>query len=110
MSRPTARIPDEDTLDAIRQVLDAHPVSFALLYGSAATEGMREGSDIDIDLADVRTMPSRFAYVVFDRGELLVGSETDRERLRGEAAGDEPTVSGARERVAAAVDRLHQES
>jgi hypothetical protein len=43
MSRPTARIPDEDTLDAIRQVLDAHPVLFALLYGSAVTEGMREG-------------------------------------------------------------------
>lgn len=35
-------------LEAIRRVLRKHPVRLGLLYGSAVSEDMHPGSDIDI--------------------------------------------------------------
>jgi predicted nucleotidyltransferase len=71
---------------------------------------LEEAVSLDVDIVDIHTMPPRFGRVVFDQGILLLGSEQRRAELERDVAGDELTVSDARERVASAVDRLHEES
>ena len=130
--------PDESIRAEIQRVLSAHPVSFAMLFGSAARESIAAADDIDlavefethrpsdagysdiylklvddlestlsmeIDIVDVHTMNESFAAVVFDEGEVLVG-EDRRSELAASVAGSEPSAERARDRVAAAADRL----
>lgn len=61
---------------------------------------------IDVDIVDVHSMTPRFARVVFDTGEILIGSEKRRNELERELAGELLSVEEARERVSAAVARL----
>jgi predicted nucleotidyltransferase len=73
-------------------------------------------SDLDdalscnVDVVDVHTMSPQFAYVVFDEGMLLLGSETRREEIRCTIVGESPSVSEGRDRVSAAAKRLREES
>jgi len=61
---------------------------------------------ISVDVVDVHTMSPQFARAAFDDGTVLIGSTAKRAELEEELAGAELTVADARERVAAAVDRL----
>lgn len=65
---------------------------------------------VDVDVVDVHTMSPEFARVAFDDGVRLVGSDDRRRELERAIAGDEPSVADARERVAAAANRLREES
>jgi len=65
-------------------------------------------TSFDIDLVDVYTMPESFASAVFDGGEVILGSETERATLESELTGDEPSKEEAKNRVAAAVERLRE--
>ncbi|MFQ3476078.1 nucleotidyltransferase domain-containing protein [Halonotius sp. F2-221B] len=133
---------DSDTDGSIRaeiqRVLSAHPVSFAMLFGSAARESIATADDIDlavefgthrptddgysdvylklvgdlesalstdVDIVDVHTMDESFATVVFDEGEVLVGNDR-RSELTANVTGERPSAERARDRVAAAADRL----
>jgi predicted nucleotidyltransferase len=69
-----------------------------------------ETLSVAVDIVDVHTMPPAFARVVFDQGILLLGTDQRRVELEQPIAGDELTVNDARKRVAAAVDRLREES
>lgn len=71
---------------------------------------LEETLSVAVDVVDVHTMPPEFARVVFDQGLLLLGTDQRRADLEQAIAGDEPTVNEARKRVAAAVDRLREES
>jgi hypothetical protein len=71
---------------------------------------LEETLSVTVDIVDVHTMPPEFARVVFDQGILLRGTEQRRSELEQAIAGDELTVSEARERVAAAADRLREGS
>ena len=138
--RPEARI-DEATRKRLKRVLGEHPVSFAMLFGSAGCGTMSDTSDLDlaveftslrpsdngysqaylqlisaiddavsrsVDVVDIYSMPPTFARAAFDNGEILVGSDAQRERLERELVGEASTVADAYERVAAAVDRLRE--
>lgn len=66
--------------------------------------------DVDVDLVDVHSAEPTFLRAAFDDGQLLVGSERRRSSLERALAGDRPKVDDARERVAAAVERLREGS
>jgi len=137
---------DSDTDGSIRaeiqRVLSAHPVSFAMLFGSAARESIATADDIDlavefethrpsdagysdvylklvgdleaalpteVDVVDVHTMNESFATVVFDTGEVLVGDDR-RSELAACVTGAGPSAERARNRVAAAADRLTEQN
>ena len=130
--------PDESIRAEIQRVLSAHPVSFAMLFGSAVRESIAAADDIDlavefethrpsddgysdvylklvddlestlsteVDIVDVHTMDGSFAAVVFDEGEVLVGHDR-RSELAASVTGVRPSAERARDRVAAAADRL----
>jgi len=66
--------------------------------------------DKDVDLVDVHSMSPQFASVVFDGGVRIYGTG-DRERaLEEQCTVESPSVGNARERVAAAIDRLREAS
>jgi predicted nucleotidyltransferase len=133
---------DSDTDASIRAdlqgVLSAHPVSFAMLFGSAARESIAAAEDIDlavefethrpsddgysdvylklvddlesalsteIDIVDIHTMDESFGAIVFDEGEVIIGDDY-RSELAASVAGSTPSAERARDRVAAAADRL----
>lgn len=62
----------------------------------------------DIDIVDVRTMPESFAETVFEHGVTILGSEAQRDELKAEFAGEELSTEAAKDRVAAATERLRQ--
>lgn len=132
---------ETDVLPRLRSVLSRHPVSFAMIFGSAARDTMDEGSDIDlavefekvssvdedyndayfsllsdldgvlafpVDVVDVHSMSPRFARAVFETGTVIIGSETKRDELVNDLTDDEISVANARERVAAAAERLKE--
>lgn len=61
---------------------------------------------ISVDVVDVHTMSPQFARAAFDDGTVLIGSAEKRATLADEIAAEELRVADARERVAAAVERL----
>ncbi|WP_436930016.1 type VII toxin-antitoxin system MntA family adenylyltransferase antitoxin [Halosimplex halobium] len=63
----------------------------------------------DIDIVDVRTMPESFAETVFEHGVTIRGSEDQRAELKAEFAGEELSTEAAKDRVAAAVERLRND-
>lgn len=63
----------------------------------------------DVDVVDVHTMPQSFASVAFESGEVILGSEADRDRLEAKLTGSEPSTAEAKDRVAAAVERLQRD-
>lgn len=65
-----------------------------------------EALPVEVDVVDVHTLTPQFASVAFDEGVVLLGTETRKERLTARYGGDPPTVSDARSRVSAAVERL----
>lgn len=130
--------PDGSIRTEIQRVLSAHPVSFAMLFGSAARASIAAADDIDlavefemhwpaddgysevylslvndlesalpteVDLVDVHTLDESFAAVVFDEGETIVGDDR-RSELAESVTGARPSAERARNRVAAAADRL----
>ncbi|WP_415380305.1 type VII toxin-antitoxin system MntA family adenylyltransferase antitoxin [Halosimplex sp. TS25] len=132
---------DAETLACLRECLDRHPVSFAMVFGSVARDEARNGSDIDlaiefeslrpeddgysdaylrlrsdlderlpveIDVVDVHSLPPSFGRVVFEDGTVVLGSDERRAELEREVAGEQPSVSDARSRVAAAARRLRE--
>ena len=138
--RPEARF-DEAVRERLERVLTEHPVSFAMLFGSAGRGTMSNTSDLDIavefeslrpsddgysqvyleltaavddaisrsvDVIDIHSMSPAFARAAFNHGEVLVGSEAQRERLERELAGEASTVADAHERVVAAANRLRE--
>ena len=66
--------------------------------------------DPEIDLVDIRSMPPRFASVVFEDGVVVYGSEDRLRTLADRLAGDPPSVAEASARVSAAATRLTEES
>lgn len=64
----------------------------------------------DVDVVDVRTMPETFAESAFEHGETILGSEADRAELESELTGKDLSTKAARERVAAAVERLRNDA
>lgn len=64
---------------------------------------------VPVDLVDVHTISPSFARVTLEEGTILVGTETRRDELVREYAGEKPTLEDAKERVAAAADRLRAE-
>ena len=138
--RPETRL-DDAVRERLERALAEHPVSFAMLFGSAGRGTMSDTSDLElavefeslrpsddgygqvylepisavdnavsrsVDVVDVHSMPPAFARAAFDHGEILVGSEAQRERLERELAGEASTVADAHERVAAAANRLRE--
>lgn len=65
---------------------------------------------LSVDLVDVHSMPPSFARVAFDEGEVILGSETRRAELERAYAGEPPSLEDARDRVAAAAERLREGS
>ncbi|WP_247730628.1 type VII toxin-antitoxin system MntA family adenylyltransferase antitoxin [Halovivax limisalsi] len=61
---------------------------------------------IPVDVVDVHAMEPRFASVAFDEGRLIRGTESRKAELAECYAGEAPSVTNARERVRAAVERL----
>ena len=141
-SDPTGGVADP-VRGTLRSVLEGHPVSFAMVFGSAARGAMDDRSDIDVavefadhrpggdgysdvylrlvsdlddalptgvDVVDVHSMPPQFARVAFDDGDVIVGTNSRRRELEREVAGDPPSRRNARDRVAAAVERLREGS
>lgn len=98
---------DESDLDIAVEFEDLHPGDTG--YSDAYLR-LRSGLDgavsADIDLIDVHSMTPRFARVVFDTDEILIGTEARRDELKRELAGELLSVEEARERVSAAVARL----
>jgi len=132
---------DDERLSRLRETLARHPVSFAMVFGSAARGDSTERSDLDIavefsslrpdddgyseaylrlrsdlddafpeavDVVDVHATPPSFARSVFTDGRVVIGSESRRTELERERAGDPPSLTTARDRVAAAVERLRE--
>ena len=128
--------------DRGRGALSPHPVSLALVFGSAirdpesandldvavefedlhpgdpgyAEAFVRLRSDlsdalpVEVDLVDVHSMGPRFAGSVLEDAELLIGSEQRRSELEATLETDSPSLEDARERVAAAAERLREGS
>jgi len=71
---------------------------------------LEETVSLGVDVVDVHTMPPEFGRVVFDQGRLLLGTDQRRAELERAIAGDELTISEACDRVAAAADRLREET
>jgi predicted nucleotidyltransferase len=63
----------------------------------------------DVDVVDVHSMTPQFARAAFENGTVVVGSEEQRVELADELAGAATSVDDARCRVAAAVNRLHDD-
>ena len=58
----TGSMLDAERLAPIRRVLEEHPVSFAMLFGSAAHGTHTEDSDIDVAVEFAETRPSDDGY------------------------------------------------
>lgn len=132
-----------DAMDRLRDSLERHPVSFAMVFGSVAREETTSESDVDIavefegfrpeddgysdvylglcsdldealpvetDVVDVHSLSPSFARIVFDDGVVILGSDERRSELEREVAGEQPTVSDARDRIAAAARRMREDS
>ena len=64
--------------------------------------------DRDVDLVDVYSISPQFASVVFDDGVRIRGTADRKRTLTEQLATESPSVGNARERVAAAIDRLRE--
>ena len=62
-----------------------------------------------VDVVDVHTMDESFASVVFEEGKVLVGDDRCAE-LAAEVAGSPISAAEARDRIAAAADRLREQA
>jgi predicted nucleotidyltransferase len=62
-----------------------------------------------VDVVDVHTMDESFASVAFDEGEVLLG-DNRRSELAATVAGAPVSAEQARDRVAAAADRLQEQA
>ncbi|MFC3959068.1 type VII toxin-antitoxin system MntA family adenylyltransferase antitoxin [Halovivax cerinus] len=65
-----------------------------------------EALSTPVDVVDVHAMEPRFARVAFDEGCLVRGTESRKTELAERYAGEALSVTDARERVRAAVERL----
>lgn len=56
---------NEDVLDRLESVLSDHPISFAMIFGSAARSDFAEDSDIDIavEFGDIRPTDDGYSEV-----------------------------------------------
>lgn len=56
---------DEDVLDRVRGVLEDHPVSFAMVFGSAARDGVERANDLDlaVEFGEVRPTDDGYSEV-----------------------------------------------
>jgi predicted nucleotidyltransferase len=63
----------------------------------------------DVDIVDIQTMPETFAETAFQHGVTILGSETERAELAAEFTGGALSTEAAKNRVAAAVERLRDE-
>ena len=143
MSRPESSSGAEGPMrERLRRVLVAHPVSFAMLFGSVVRDDASDANDVDlavefdsyrpsddgysdvylglvdeldtalsapVDVVDVHTMDESFASVVFETGEVLVGDDRCTE-LAAKVVGSPVSAEQARDRVAAAADRLREQA
>lgn len=64
----------------------------------------------DVDVIDVHSTSPGFARIAFDEGDVILGSESRRSELADAYAGEPPTLTDARDRVTAAVERLREGS
>lgn len=126
---------------AIREVLAAHDIRLAILFGSAVDDP--EPADLDIavefdtwrpgddgyasaylalrnaledavgatvDLVDIHTADDAFLAVAFDTGTRLYGSKQRYAELKDEVSDSYPSTTDAQKRVAAAAQRLREQS
>ena len=61
-----------------------------------------------VDLVDVHSMGPRFASVALEEGTVILGTEARRMALRERYGGESVSLAEARERVAAAAERLRE--
>lgn len=105
--RPDGDLADIDLaveFKARRPMDDGYTDAYLRLHSA-----LEDALEWEIDLVDVHSMSPRFASVVFEDGVRILGT-ADRQRvLEAKFTGERPSVSDARERVAAAIDRLRKE-
>ena len=138
MDRPETTTSESPIRERLQRVIDTHPISFAMLFGSMTQDEASNANDIDlavefkahrptddgysdvylrlvddletalshaVDVVDVHTMDESFASVAFDEGEVLLGDDR-RSELAATVAGAPVSAEQARDRVAAAADRI----
>lgn len=126
---------------AIREVLAAHDIRLAILFGSAVDDP--EPADLDIavefdtwrpgddgyasaylalrnaleeavgttvDLVDIHTADDPFLAVALDTGTRLYGSKQRYAELKEAVSDSYPSTTDAQKRVAAAAQRLREQS
>ena len=100
---------DESDLDIAVTLDDCRPGDdgYSDTYLQVRT-ALDDAVPYDVDLVDLYSATPSFARVVLDSGVLVVGSEEKRDELLSELAGEQPTVRDARNRVAAAAERLRR--
>jgi len=69
---------------------------------------LEEELDVTVDLVDIHSVDDRFAAVIFEDGVLVRGSCEHKEELAARVRDAYPSIESARERVAAAVTRLKE--
>jgi len=82
-------------------------------YASAYLEcysALEDALALDVDLVDVHSMSSAFAGAVLEEAVLLLGDDDRFEALVDRYGGDTPSITDARERIAAAATRLGEGS
>lgn len=67
---------------------------------------LNESLGVDVDVVDVWSMSPAVARAAFDRGRVVLGTEDRRETLEAERALPQAGRADARQRVAAALERL----
>lgn len=67
---------------------------------------LEDALGVDVDVVTFSSMSPRFASVVLEDGLVVVGGEERRRAIERQVAGGTPSTEEARERVAAAADRL----
>ena len=126
---------------AIREVLAAHEIRLAILFGSAVDdpepadldiaiefETWRPGDDgyasayltlrnaledavgTTVDLVDIHTADDTFLAVAFDTGTRLYGPKQRHTELKEAVSDSHPSTTDAQKRVAAAAQRLREQS
>lgn len=108
----TVRRPDEPAdLDLLIEFEDLRPgddgyaSAYLSLYSSLEDE-----LAVDVDLVDVHSMSPEFAHIALEEAVLLVGNPDRLAALARRYANESPSVTDARERIAAAAARLEGES
>lgn len=84
---------------------DGYASAYLSLYSALEDE-----LAVDVDLVDVHTMSPGFGHIALEEAVLLVGNPDRLAALARRYADESPSVTDARERIAAAATRLGEES